>query len=165
MVRTPRAVRIAAGARAPRATISSITRLLGKTMSAPFRFTNDDRLELRPLEVPAVGFGDPQPRREVRRVADDAALQRLSGPEEIADHQPAGVDVKRTCRSAPVWSQLGGRRAQKGSPWERPESRQKPPSIASAEYASPPFRPRLSGLFRLANSRSSLAGKPPPEDR
>ncbi len=42
----------------------------------------------------AVGFGDPlQPRREVRRVADDAALLRLSGPQKIADHHDPRRDA------------------------------------------------------------------------
>ena len=42
----------------------------------------------------AVGFGDPlQPRREVRRVADDATLLRLAGPEKIADHHDSRRDA------------------------------------------------------------------------
>ena len=42
----------------------------------------------------AVWLGDPlQPRREVRRVADDATLLRLSGPQKIADHHDPRRDA------------------------------------------------------------------------
>ena len=57
----------------------------------------------------AVGLGDPlQPRREVRRVADDVALLRLSGPQKIADHHVP-------CRDADPHVQRGAcRRIQLG---------------------------------------------------
>src|SRR5205809_1059311 len=34
-----------------------------------------------------------QPRREVRRLADDAALLRLAGADQVADHDEAGGDA------------------------------------------------------------------------
>ncbi len=57
----------------------------------------------------AVGLGNPlQPRREVRRVADDAALLRLSGPQKIADHHVPRRDADpRVQRGACRRIQLG----------------------------------------------------------
>ena len=63
-----------------------------------------EKLSRAPVDDHTVGLGDPlQPRREVRRVADDASLLRLSGHQKIADHhvprRDADTHVQRgACR-------------------------------------------------------------------
>ena len=77
------------------------SRQLEQVAEQPARALGDDD---------AVRLGDAlQPRREVRRLADDAALLRLPRSDQVADDDEPGRDPTRTCSGAPAAVRVSAR--------------------------------------------------------